>query len=119
MINDILVSVFGVMAKIPSHAKNVFSGVIFDIYQREQEMFDGSTAVFEAGIRPSTVIIIPIVGDKIALAHERQPGKDWYTTMISGRIDAGEEPLAAAKRELEEEAGMVSEDWELYSKVSV
>jgi len=107
------------MVKIPDHASKVFSGVIFDIYQWEQEMFDGSVATFEAGRRASTVIVIPVVGDSIALTHERQPTKDWFIDMVSGRIDTGEEPLTAAKRELEEEAALVSNDWELYSKFSV
>ncbi len=61
MINDILVSVFGVMVKIPSHAVKVFSGVIFDVYQWEQELFNGNVSTFEALRRPSTVIIIPVV----------------------------------------------------------
>ncbi len=107
------------MVKIPDHAQQVFSGEIFTIYQRDQEMFDGSVATFEAGVRPSTVIIVPVVWDTIAIARERQPGKDRYITMMAGRIDAGEESLAAAKRELEEEWGMVSTDWELFTKVSV
>ena len=107
------------MVKIPDHAKKVFSGVIFDMYQWDQEMFDGSIATFEAGIRPSVVVAIPVVGDKIVLAHERQPGKDRYTTMISGRIEVGEEPLVAAQRELEEEAGIVSDNWQLYKEFLV
>lgn len=49
------------MAKIPSHAVKVFSGVIFDVYQWQQELFNGETATFEALRRPSTVVIIPVV----------------------------------------------------------
>ena len=119
MINDILVSVFGVMAKIPSHAVKVFSGVIFDVYQWEQELFNGDTSTFEALRRPSTVIVVPVIWDTIAIAHERQPGKDWYMTPFAGRMDADEEPLAAAQRELREESGLVSDDWELYQTFSV
>lgn len=107
------------MVKIPSHADKVFSGVIFDIYQWDQEMFNGTTATFEAARRPSTVVVIPVVNNTIALAYERQPGKDRYTTMVSGRIDPGEEPLAAAQRELAEEAWIVSDDWILYKDVVI
>jgi hypothetical protein len=49
------------MAKIPSHAHKVFSGVIFDVYQWDQELFNGKIATFEAIQRPSTVIVIPVV----------------------------------------------------------
>jgi len=107
------------MAKIPSHAVKVFSGVIFDVYQWEQELFNGNIVTFEALKRPSTVIIIPVVWDTIAIARERQPGKDWYLTPFAGRMDADEEPLAAAQRELREESGLVSDDWALYQTFSV
>jgi len=114
-----LILPFYTMAKIPDHAKKVFSGVIFDVYQWEQYLFNGKTATFEALRRPSTVIIISMIGDKIAIARERQPGKDWYLTPFAGRIDDGEDTLVAAKRELREESGLVSDDRELYQTFSV
>jgi ADP-ribose pyrophosphatase len=107
------------MVKIPSHASKVFSGVIFDVYQWEQELFNGEKATFEWLRRPHTVIVIPVVWDRIAIARERQPWKDWYLTPFAGRMDDGEEPLAAAQRELKEESGLVSDDWELYQMFSV
>ncbi len=42
---------------MPDHARRVFRGEVFDVYQWEQEMFDGSKAVFEKLIRQDTVII--------------------------------------------------------------
>ena len=33
--------------KVPKQAKRVFKGVIFDVYQWEQEMFDGTKEIFE------------------------------------------------------------------------
>jgi ADP-ribose pyrophosphatase len=99
--------------KIPSHAKLVFKGEIFDTYQWEQEMFDGSTATFEALKRPDTIQIIPTFEGKILLAYEEQPNKPLSDSLLGGRIEEGEEPLVAAKRELIEESGMESDDWEL------
>jgi hypothetical protein len=62
------------MAKIPEHAHKVFEGVIFDVYQWEQEMFDGSKATFEMVKRPYTVEVIPVMIDgTIAIAYEQQP----------------------------------------------
>ena len=107
------------MVKIPPHAKKVFSGVLYDVYQWEQELYDGTTTTFEALRRPWTVEIIPVIGDKIAIERERQPGRDRYMTLISGRIEEGEYPLDGAKRELEEEAGIVASDWQLYTQFSV
>jgi len=76
-------------------------------------MYDGSTETFEMLGRCNTVQIIATDGEKIFLASEEQPGIKRECTLFGGRIDEGEEPLACAKRELMEEAGMESDDWEL------
>ena len=44
---------------IPANAKKVFHGVIFDVYQWEQEMFDGTKEIFEKLKRPDTVVVFP------------------------------------------------------------
>lgn len=99
--------------KIPEKAKRVFKGEIFEVYQWEQEMFDGTTAIFEALKRPDTIQIIPTQRGKILLSHEEQPNKPRSYTFLGGRQEEGEEPLTVAKRELLEEAGLESNDWEL------
>lgn len=101
----------------PPKAKKVFSGVIFDVYQWEQEMFDGSTATFEQLKRPATLLVIPEINGKIALADQEQPVKGKFVSLLGGRQDNEEDPLDGAKRELMEEAGLVSEDWELWKTV--
>ena len=100
--------------KIPPQAERVFEGVIFDVYQWQQEMFDGSKQTFERLRRPGTVVVIPVVGEKILLSREEQPGMKEVSTLLGGRIEEGEEPLNAAKRELLEESGYASDDWELW-----
>lgn len=99
------------MGKIPPQAKRVFQGVIFEVYQWEQELFDGSKATFEMLKRPDTVEVIAVVGDKILLQEQEQPNVAPFLSLPGGRVDAGEEPLDAAKRELLEETGYVSDDW--------
>lgn len=101
-------------SKIPDHAKLVFRGKIFDVYQWEQEMFDGSVEIFERLKRPNTVQVIATQGDKILLSFEEQPGSPARLSLPGGRAEPDEEPLETAKRELLEEGGMVSDDWELY-----
>lgn len=100
--------------KIPNNAKCVFKGVIFDVYQWEQEMFDGSHETFEALKRPNTVLTIPVVGSKLLLSFEEQPGKTRHHRLFGGRAEPNEDPLETAKRELLEETGMESPDWELF-----
>ena len=105
------------MAKIPDSAKKVFEGVIFDVYQWEQKMFDGSEQTFERIKRVDTVEVIVTRGDQILVTQEQQPDRPLSLTIPGGRIENGEDPLDAAKRELLEETGCVSDDWGLYQEV--
>ncbi|MDB5477810.1 MAG: hypothetical protein JWM96_305 [Alphaproteobacteria bacterium] len=104
--------------KIPAHATCVFKGVIFDVYQWEQEMFDGSKSTFEALKRPDTVMVIAMQGDQVFYAEQEQPGKAPFISLFGGRAEEGETPLEAAKRELLEETGFASEDWVELRRVS-
>lgn len=103
---------------IPPSAKMVFKGVIFEVWQWQQAMFDGTTATFERLRRPDTAQIIAVVDDKILVQTEEQPDATVpFTSIPGGRIDEGEEPLAGAKRELLEETGYASDDWTLWKEV--
>jgi len=98
---------------IPSQAKRVFKGIIYDVYHWEQEMFDGTFETFEALKRPNTLQVIVTQGDKILISEEEQPTKEAFFTMFGGRQEEGETSLEGVKRELLEESGLVSEDWDL------
>jgi len=105
--------------KIPKQAKKVFDGVIFDTYQWEQEMFDGTTETFERIHRAPSVECIAIVDDKIITLEQKQPTReDWYPSLPGGRIDEGEEPVKAVARELLEETGYTAKSFELYREYS-
>jgi len=100
---------------LPKHAKKVFTGEIFDVYQWEQEMYDGSTVIFEKIKRADTVSVIPITTEqKILISHEEQPGLKPFYGVFGGRIEPEENPLSAAKRELLEETGYQSDKWKLW-----
>lgn len=100
--------------KIPPEAKKVFAGLQFDVYQWAQKMFDGSERTFEAVKRPDSVQVIAVQGENIVISNEEQPGRGRFHSLFGGVKEEGEKPLAAAKRELLEESGLASQDWELY-----
>ena len=100
------------MKKIPDNAKKVFEGIIFDVYHWEQEMFDGTFSTFEAVKRKNSVTVVAVTEEgKIIVNHEEQPSKTPFISFPGGMVEASEDTLVAAKRELLEESGFVSEDW--------
>ena len=106
------------MKKIPDHAKKVFEGVIFDVYHWDQEMFDGSTEIFEAVKKRDAVFVIATCDGKIAINHEQQPARSDFMSFPGGLSEKNQpDMLDNAKRELLEETGFHSDDWVVYFDV--
>lgn len=98
--------------QMPPHAKLAFKGEIFDVYQWEQKLYDGSKAVYEKLKRADTVVVIPVTSEKeLVYIEEEQPTIPLMNRFLAGSIEPGETPLEAAKRELLEEIGYASSDW--------
>ncbi len=101
---------------MPEHATKVFSGVLFDVYQWQQQMYDGSTKTFEKLKRQDAVVVLGVTTEqKILVTMQEQPGKGPYAGLPGGHIDSNEPPHDAAIRELREETGYEADRWELYS----
>jgi ADP-ribose pyrophosphatase len=101
-------------ALIPEHAERVFKGIIYDVYQWQQELFDGSHSTFEMLKRPDTIEVIAIKDGKIVVLEEEQPGRLPFFGFPGGRHDVeAESELDAARRELLEETGMAFRTWKL------
>lgn len=119
---------------IPQEAKRVFQGVISDVYQWPQELFDGTVATFEMIKRPDTVKIVAILepeeleaagfarsesdSTKVVITQQEQPRKEVFYDIPGGRVDDTDpSELEAAKRELREETGLEFRDWKLVKAV--
>lgn len=64
-------------------------------------------------VHPGAVGIAAVEADgRLLLVRQYRPAlKTWTLEIPAGRLEAGEAPLAAARRELEEETGRRAERW--------
>jgi ADP-ribose pyrophosphatase len=99
---------------LPEIAKRVFQGVIFDVYQWPQQMFDGTEETFEMLRRPDTVIVVGVQGDDVLTIEDEQPHTGKKLSFPGGRVDDTDaDILSAAKREMLEETGFEFNSWNL------
>lgn len=91
---------------MPPHAKRVFQGKLFSVWQWEQTLYDGSIAIFERIKRRDTVHTIGVLPDnRILLTKDEQPDRNAVLTPAGGQIEPDETPQEAARREFLEETG--------------
>lgn len=70
---------------------------------------------------PGSTAIVPLFEDgTIALTRQyRHPVRDYLLEIPAGTLEPGESPLACAKRELQEEAGLVAGDFKELSRIHI
>jgi ADP-ribose pyrophosphatase len=99
---------------LPDAAELKFKGMLFDVYQWPQKLFDGSEQTFEMLKRTDTVQAFCVVDDKIMILEDEQPHLGSRLSLPGGRIDDTDaDALAAAQREIKEETGYEFKNWRL------
>ena len=91
----------------------VFSGRLLEVRRDRIRLPDGGEATREFVVHPGAVLVVPVLDDgRLVLERQyRYPVRRVMLEFPAGKIDAGETPLATAKRELVEEAGYTAQKW--------
>lgn len=96
-----------------------YDGGFLKVHRDTVSLPDGKRTSREYIRHPGAVVIIPVLDDgKILLERQyRYPNDRVFIELPAGKIDPGEDPLACAKRELEEETGYTATDWKFVSTI--
>ena len=99
---------------VPDGAELKFKGMIFDVYQWPQKLFDGSEHTFEMLKRTDTVNALCVVEDRVVVLNDEQPHLGKRLSFPGGRVDDSDESqLSAVQREVREETGYSFKKWRL------
>lgn len=97
----------------PLGSKSVYRGRLLDVREDDVRLPDGSVSRREYIVHPGAAMILAMP-DARTIVMERQyryPLREHVYELPAGKIDAGEDPLQTARRELLEETGYRARDW--------
>lgn len=91
----------------------MYDGRIIKVYKDNVELADGKKSFREVVRHSGGVVILAIKDyDKILLVKQyRYPIGETVLELPAGKLEKGEDPFEAAKRELEEETGYCANKW--------
>ena len=103
----------GAFDEITVERKEIYSGKILKLRCDRVRLPDGGEAPREVVEHGGAVCVLPVSGEGRALLVRqfRYPAGEELLEAPAGRLEAGEDPLEAAKRELCEETGCTAENW--------
>ncbi len=94
-------------------SETVFKGRLLHVKFDRVRLPNGGESSREYIVHPGAVVIIPVFenGDLLLERQYRYPLHRDFIELPAGKIDPGEDDLACAKRELEEETGYTAGEW--------
>lgn len=99
-------------------SEKLVSGRIFDVLSERVRLPSGLEQELLVVDHPGAVTVAPVLpdGDLVLVHQYRHAAGDWLLELPAGRLEPGEEPLVAARRELEEETGHRAKAWRELSR---
>jgi len=93
----------------------VHKGRIFDVVRQDLRLPSGLEQRVEIVVHSGAVGIAAVdeQGRLLLVSQYRPPAARWLLEIPAGRVELGEDRLAAAQRELEEETGWRARRWQL------
>jgi ADP-ribose pyrophosphatase len=91
----------------------LFDGRLFQVRRQRVKMRGGGQHTLECVVHRGSVTIVPLLeGQRVCMIRSHRPavGETLYE-LPAGTLEAGEDPDAAARRELEEETGYRGGRW--------
>ena len=93
--------------------EQVFSGGFLQVHLARVALPNGAESFREFITHPGAVVILAFLpsGDLLFERQFRYPLRRVFLELPAGKIDAGEDPLQTAQRELREETGYTAASW--------
>jgi ADP-ribose pyrophosphatase len=100
-------------------SKQIFDGKVVKLFVDTVELPDGKEAVREIVRHPGAVCVIPVTneGEVIMVKQYRYAFEQIMLEIPAGKLEPGEDPFEAVKRELEEESGVVAGNIEYMGEI--
>jgi ADP-ribose pyrophosphatase len=97
----------------------VYDGPFLKVQRDRIRLPDGKESHREYVRHPGAVVILPLFDDgRVLLERQfRYPLRREFIEFPAGKIDAGEDSLLCAKRELQEETGYTAERWDFVTTI--
>ncbi|MEX1024595.1 MAG: NUDIX hydrolase [Planctomycetota bacterium] len=101
--------------------RTLHTGRIFQLVHDRVRLASGREQHVDVVLHPGAVAIAPRLDDGsfVAVRQYRHPVEADLLEFPAGRLEAGEDPLACARRELAEETGYAAENWRSLGDVLV
>lgn len=92
-------------------SEEIFKGNIVHLFRDTVQLPNGKLTTREVVKHPGAVLVVPLTEENevVMVRQYRYPFSTVLLEVPAGKLDAGEKPIDAARRELSEETGVVAE----------